>query len=427
MSYPRIPGFALMALVLAGAAAAGFTRKGAIQEKGSPALAGLPLVQPATLVYRGSFRLPLGDEGDSTFAYGGTALAFNPARGSLFLVGHDWRQYVAEISVPDIRHRSSVAELATAAVLQPLSDVTEGKMKTLNPGDPNAKKIGGLLPYRGKLYVSAYSYYDGAGTQVLSHFVTGQDLSVKGDVDGPFRVGKEKAGFVSGYMTLVPAAWQAALGGPALTGQCCLAIVGRTSSGPAVFSVDPADIGVKNPAPATPLVYYPSETPLTSWGSTNPYYNGTTEVRGVVFPEGTRSVLFFGRHGLGPFCYGGGTKNEELKGKRMPDGVNNYCYDPQDDSKGTHGFPYAYYVWAYDAMDLAAVKGGHKRPWQVKPYAVWKLDFPFPAPGVRLNGAAYDGATGRIFLVQTYADGAKPLIHVYTADGRPSAPVAGRQ
>jgi hypothetical protein len=416
-----------MALVLAGAAAAGFTRERPIQGKGSTALAGLPLVQPATLAYQGSFRLPLAEEGDSGFAYGGTAMAFNPAHGSLFLVGHDWRQYVAEISVPEIRQRSVVGELATAAMLQPLTDVTEGKMKTLNPGDPNAKKIGGLLPYRDKLYVSAYSYYDGAETQVLTHFTSGLDLSVKGDVGGPYRVGKDKAGFVSGYMTLLSPAWQAALGGPAMTGNCCLAIVSRTSSGPAVFALDPADIGVKNPAPAAPLVFYPSEQPLTPWNGTNLYYNGSTEVRGVVLPEGTRSVLFFGRHGLGPFCYGAGTPKEDLKGTTTSDRVTKYCYDPQDDSKGTHAFPYAYYVWAYDAMDLAAVKGGHKRPWQVKPYAVWKLEFPFRARTVHLNGAAYDAATGRIFLVQSYADGNKPLIHVFTADGRPPASVAVRQ
>jgi hypothetical protein len=426
MSYPRVPGFALVAIVLAGAAAAALTREHSTQRTAAPNLASLPLVQETTLAYQGAFRLPLADEGDSGFAYGATALAFNPAHGSLFLVGHDWRQYVAEVSVPEIRQRSNVAELATASVLQPLSDVTEGKMKTLNPGDPNAKKIGGLLPYHDKLYISAYSYYDGAATQVLSHFVSSLDLSVKGDVTGPYRVGKEKAGFVSGYMTLVPTVWQAALGGPALTGQCCLAIVSRTSSGPAIFSVDPAEIGVKNPTPATPLVFYPSEQPLTPWDGTNLYYNGSTEVRGVVLPDGTRSVLFFGRHGLGPFCYGAGTPKEDLKGKRTPDGVTKYCYDPQDDSKGTHAFPYAYYVWAYDAMDLAAVKGGHKRPWQVKPYAVWKLEFPFRARSVHLNGAAYDGATGRIFLVQSYADSNKPVIHVFTADGRAAASLLDR-
>src|SRR5438034_1085049 len=51
-----------------------------------------PLVQASHLVYEGAFRLPADTIGESSFAYGGTALAFNPARNSLFLVGHDWQQ-----------------------------------------------------------------------------------------------------------------------------------------------------------------------------------------------------------------------------------------------------------------------------------------------------------------------------------------------
>lgn len=415
MNRTQCDRFGLPVLVVAALVSTGLASGRATQSRAVDATTKLPLVGQSALNYRGSFRVPLTDTGDANFAYGGTALAFNSAHSSLYLVGHDWHQRVAEIDIPDIRKSAAVGDLATSTVLQPLTNATEGKISTLNPGDPNAKKVGGLLPYRDKLYISAYSYYDGAGTQVLSHFVTGLDLSVSGDVSGPYRVGKLKAGYVSGYMGLVPVAWQTALGGPAFTGQCCIAIVGRTSYGPALFTFDPAEIGVKSPVPATPLVYYPGETPLGAWDGSNPYFNGSSEVRGVVMPEGTRSVLFFGRHGVGPFCYGAGTANQSLAGTKMPDGVK-YCHDPEDNSKGTHGYPYAYYVWAYDALDLAAAKSGHKRPWQLKPYAVWKLDFPFRAWSTHLNGAAYDAATGRIFVSQGFADTSKPLIHVFTVD-----------
>ena len=98
-------------------------------------------------------------------------------------------------------------------------------------------------------------------------------------------------------------------------------------------------------------------------------FNLATTMAGVVFPEGTRSVLFFGRQGLGKYCYGEASD----------------CGDPVQTSKGGHAYPYAYYVWAYDALDLAAVKSGQRQPWDVKPYAVWELDFPFavshPSPG----------------------------------------------
>ena len=113
----------------------------------------------------------------------------------------------------------------------------------------------------------------------------------------------------------------------------------------------------------------------------------------MVFPEGTRSVLFFGRHGTGPFCYG-------IK-----------CEDPLGRWQGNHAWPYVYRVWAYDAAELALVRAGQKRPWEVKPYEVWDLSIPFPFGTKGIKGAAYDPATGRIFIAQEQQD--RPLIHVY--------------
>lgn len=400
-------GVAVVGVALAlGCNAAGI----AFQGRPSADTVSYPLVQRENLIYQGAFRVPgvvLHGNGSSTFAYGGTGLAFNPKNNSLFMVGHTWYQEVAEISVPEVRSNASVNALATATLLQPFAEMTEGRLPSVNPGDPNGIQIGGLLPYRDKLYATAFAYYDGNGTQSVSHFVSGQDLSVRGDVGGPYRVGQ--TGYTSGYMGLVPAAWQSALGGPVLNGQCCLNIISRTSYGPALFTIDPADIGVKDPAPATPLVYYPGNRPLAAWDATSPYFNGTTQVKGVVFPEGTRSVLFFGRQGLGTFCYGTG-------------GAGGECNDPTDRSKGTHAYPYAHYVWAYDALDLVAVKNGEKQPWDVKPYAIWSLDLPnvHTSGAAILAGAAYDPATGRIFVSQAFGDGDRPLIHVFTTGTLPS-------
>ena len=113
-----------------------------------------PLLEASQVVYRGAFRLPAESVNGSSFAYGGTGLAFNPARNSLFVVGHDWHQMVAEIAVPEIRASSSLDSLATATLLQPFADVTEGKLGKLGAAE---MKIGGLLPYDGKLYASGTS------------------------------------------------------------------------------------------------------------------------------------------------------------------------------------------------------------------------------------------------------------------------------
>lgn len=370
-------------------------------------------VQSANLIRLGVFNVPggiqAGGKANQGFEYGGTALSYFPSRNSLFLAGHDWDQLVGEIRIP--------AFGGTATVLQELTDPTEGRRNTINPGDPNSKKIGGTLPWGSNLIVSAYSYYDGNGTQVLSHFVRPINLSIRGQTVGPLRVGSLGAGFYSGYMGLVPTEWQVKLGGPALTGNADLGVVSRTSFGPAVFAFNPSSISSTG---AKPLVYYPQAHPtLGPWAGANPFYGGSDTMRGVVLPEGTSTVLFFGRHGA-TFCYGVGTADRNKAGRPAGDGVNLYCYDPADGGKGVHGYPYSPYVWAYDANELASVRAGSRRPWEVRPYAVWSLT----GMGPEIGGAAYDPATNRIFISEMLGNGVLPVIHVFsvskTTSGSPS-------
>lgn len=386
------------------------------------------LIQPTNLVYQGAFKVPLiGSTDDTSFAYSSGAIAFNPANQSLFVGGKKdpappQTGKIAEISIPSTLGTGSVSSLPRATLLQPLSDPTDGRMSQLNPSDPNAKYLGDGIVYQSKLYQPAWSYYDGAGSQILSHFVSGLNLSVTNDATGPWQVGgqvqgRNPAGFVSGYMAIVPLAHRGSLGGPAVTGQCCIGILSRTSSGPALFSVDPMQLGQQVPLPAAPLVYYDlNHQTLGGQYSNNTLFNGDAEVRGVVVPDGWRSVLFFGR--LAPnYCYGVGTPNQSLAGQQVPGQPTGviYCYDPEGDtSKGSHSYPRSFYVWAYDVNDLAAVKAGTRTPWSVVPYASWGFTLPYPNAGPKeIIGAGYDATTSRIFLAQGRADGNLPIIHVF--------------
>jgi hypothetical protein len=450
-------------------------------------IAAQPRIENASnLVWQGSFRVSdqvFGSDADcggtscASFAYGGSSLAFRhdaaTGQDSLFLVGHDQGQLVAEIGVPSPGTGPTTATLPLAGMLQPFADPTEGRMESVNAGSGTAKKIGGLLVYQNKLYSTVYDFYDGASTQVTSHFVSGLNLGVSGDAVGPQRVkfcltddDCLKAGFFDGYFGLVPSEWQASLGGPVLNGNCCLNVIGRTSWGPAAFAVDPAQLGVRDAAGelpevlAKPLVYYFSDgsSPADGTGNfhalaedvlrpadpaypandachnTSALFNCSSEVRGLVFPQGTRSVLFFGRQGLGTICYGQGTSDKTLQGQ-LVDPVNepdvNYCFDPADHNKGFHAWPYAHYVWAYDANDLKSVRDGALAPWDLKPYTVFQLNLPLDTPfgdaadteSRRIGGAAYDAATGRIFLSQIFDDGRTPVIHVFTLNlGTPPPP-----
>ena len=232
------------------------------------------------------------------------------------------------------------------------------------------------------------------------------------------------AGFVSGYMTPIPQEWQSQFGGPYLTGQCCLAIISRTSFGPSATVFDPTTLGPSG-APGTTVLGYPASHPtLGNWinsGPANPLFDQATTVGGIVFAPETGAVLFFGRTGTGPQCYGEGTADPTLAGTLASDGEV-LCLDPTSASKGTHAYPYVNYVWAYRASDLVSVKQGAMHPWDVQPYATWKFDVPFETAQCAVNGAAYDPATQRIFLSIGFEDGSQPLIQVFSLQAGASVP-----
>jgi hypothetical protein len=73
-------------------------------------------------------------------------------------------------------------------------------------------------------------------------------------------------------------------------------------------------------------------------------------------------------------------------------------------------------VWAYSAASLRAVRRHRKRPWQVKPYATWKLRLPFGSG--QIGGATYDPKARRIYVSQQYGNGTEPVIHVFKVSPR---------
>jgi hypothetical protein len=240
-------------------------------------------------------------------------------------------------------------------------------------------------------------------------------------------------------MAPIPAEWQSALAGTHLTGQGGgIAILSRTSSGPSATVFTPTELGAvtrrspdaRRPRPrdtttnATLVMGYPTGNPLNYptlgiWGQAGGLYDGTQIFRGMVFPDGTRSILFFGWGGT-RFCYGAGTADPALDLQPHPQG-GHWCYDPSNASKGTHGYPYRGLVFAYDVLDFISVKQGKLKPWEVKPYTTWGFALPFQAKpdatGVdrsdyAIVGAAYDPATRRIFLTAYRTDGDLPIVHV---------------
>ncbi len=366
----------------------------------------LPLIGAEAITHLGAFALPQGDFGESRFSYGGTAIAAHRQDGAttLFLGGHAHQpEQIAQVRVP--AQLGSGGSLPVATVLQPFADITDSAL-------PGGSLVYGLLPDGTDLIVTASEYYDADGSQQVSHGRSSMDLSSAGDFSGfggfdsvaPSRS-------VGGYMTPVPIEWQAALGGTALTGQCCLPIISATSAGPSITVFDPTDVGTVDEVPGNTLIWYPISNPLASEITQNDLFNLATVVPGVAFPPGTRSILFIGRHGTGPYCYGSGTSDPDLHGLPTGDGTDIWCYDPTDGSKGTHAYPYRHQVWAYDATELLEVRSGGLEPWEVRPYAVWELEGLTDSGDATIVGAGFDPVQGRLYVTENY--GEEPHVHVF--------------
>jgi hypothetical protein len=349
--------------------------------------------------------------GDYTYDYGGTALAYNPADNSLFLVGMPYDNAISEISIPQsIVNSTNLNSLATATVLQqPVQVLNKLPSNPLN-SIPNGQDIGGLAVVNGQLIGTDYAYYDGAGSAVVSHFVLNSLNLSTAQVSGLYQVGNLGGGLVAGYMTPIPTEWQAALGAPYITGQADLNIISRTSSGPSAFGFDPSKLG-SGVTPTTPYVYYPVNTPLGPYGSdVDPLQNDTTSVAGTVFVPNTSSILFFGATGTNYAGYGeAATYGDNVITSKGPHSLNGQ---------------YTFQVWAYNANDFVAVKNGQMQPWQVQPYDVWNFTLPISG-NEKLGGVAFDPNSGRIYVSVLNADDAKqysslPLIEVFQVSMTPS-------
>jgi hypothetical protein len=363
------------------------------------------------LRYEGAFRLPAAEVNGDSFSASGGPLAFNPAARTLFVGSRPGR--VAEVTVPSPVNTADVAAMPFAEIVQPFFDPSEGQMKDVAE-DAN---LAGLLVYGSRLYGTALSYYDANNTQSISHFSRSLALATK-SAGKMQRVGdRGRSGYVAGYMATVPPEWQTALGGPAITGQCCVPIISRTSWGPAAFAWDPADLDHKNKIDVIPLVYYDSDhRTLGEFERSSPSFGGTTMVGGVAIIPGTRTAIFVGSNGVGELCYGNGTSDRSIVNTVGSDGAK-FCYDPTNSDKGQHAFPYRYQMWAYDLNDWAAVRAGKRDPWEVKPYAIWPFELPISEPGTRIIGVAFDAAEHRLFISQRHADrdgySYRALIHVF--------------
>jgi hypothetical protein len=352
--------------------------------------------------------------------YGGQGMGKGPGN-TIYLSGTDGDETIGQMELclsPD----STADGAAVSQTIAPTTIDSFGTAGGTDPSDSGFSYGGALLDPddASRLIVSVYTQYDADMDAEASHYVLNTALS---SVAGPYVFsGSNTPGWTAGPMALIPAAWQDALGGKALTGLCCVSIIDRTSRGPTVTAFNPSDVGVTSPVPGTRLLGYdPTHPTLGEWngngaGGATETWNNAFWFRAIAFVPNTRSVLFVGRGGAGDYCYGFGTDNPALH-RTDYNGIHIYCYDPDYVGvQGDHDYPYKMVVFAYDANDLAAVKAGTMDYWEPTPYATWDIDNDYTdvvTPATAGNGSGFfDPATNRLYYATNIGLGTY-VIHVW--------------
>lgn len=442
---------------------------------GTPSGAGsqeTSLVQPGDFEYLGAFRLPPGGERPLTFEYGGSAMTFRPDGdpagmgdgfpGSLYVMGHDRLAYgelpdgnrVAEVSIPAPVISAQVEELPQADFVQPFQDVAAGW-------------FGGL----DEITRTGLLYLDTSATGPRLHLTWGQHLQegdlllgathawfapdlAAPDMQGPWYVGDFSPYSLTGYLLEIPAEWAALHAEGRVIGTGRFRDGGWSGMGPALIAYRPwQDDGSPAPAqshlPATVLLLYASTTETDTLDRALAGYQHPDEWEGAAWittSSGKTAVLFAGTKGVGA-KYWYGFENPDGSGApciheaaagdypacRLADGTP--C-PPSDlieceghnEMRGWWTSAFEAQFILYDPADLAEVASGSLQPWEPQPYAHLAVDehlFLNPAgtdaemlgTGVqrrmRLGEIAYDRAHDLLYVLELFADEARPVVHVW--------------
>ncbi len=431
------------------------------------------LVQPGDLVYVGAFRLPGGDDPPLTFAYGGNAMTFNPDGdpdgsddgfpGSLFITGHDRQAWgtlpngdqVAELAIPVPAIKADPADLPQATFLQDFHDVTAGYFTNLE----EIPKVG-------------MQYLNHPDTGPLIHLCWGQHLQPQDEpshawfspdlahpnLQGVWYIGYQNLYSTNGYMFDIPTAWADAhaRGRYLATGR--MRDGGQGGMGPTLFAYRPWLADGSPPVSGTHL----AETTLLLYE--NAYnteaitrclrgYQHADEWEGgawITTPSGKAAVVFAGTKATGTkYWYGyinpAGPQYPcvdahvtDFPTCRLADGslcppedMTGCCDDQAGTCVSNRGWwstRFDAQLIFYDPDDLARVAAGEVASWEPQPYAVLDIDehlYLDPPEWdrvevgwgdqrkARIGASAYDCAHAILYVLELYADGAKPVVHVW--------------
>ncbi len=428
-----LPAFALILV-------AGFVLVTCSSSGANPARRTGHLIYPEDFAYKGAFRLPDGSNG-SNWEYSGYAMTYYPGGdpsgpddgypGSIFAIGHDHQQYVAEISipVPVISRTKDLKQLNTAKTLQSFTNI-KGNMF----GELEIPRAGlAYLPpqgsqKRGKLYFAWGQHFQEFQP---SHGWCEVDLSSP-KTAGPWFFGKYTNYCTNDYLFDIPENWAK----KNVKGQMLASGRFRDGNwggqGPALFACAPWQDG--NPPPPnarlkhiTPLLLYGIQIPggieienrdsmkMKDFKEADEWSGGAWLTAGK-----KAAVIFVGTKAIGKCWYGfanGVVWPIDVDEKTVYPKVPPWPYD----DRGWWSEDIRARIIFYDPDDLARVAGGTLKTYEPQPYAYMDIDRYLFDPGFNhrrkkrylVGACCFDRAHGILYVMERRADGEKGLIHVW--------------
>jgi hypothetical protein len=385
------------------------------------------LIQPTDLTYLGAFKLPDGPEGIG-WEYSGAAMTYYPNGdpdgpadgypGSIFATGHDWNQYVSEISipVPIVSSDKDVEDLNTATTLQDFHNIRGGlfgEFEIPRAGLEYLSAQGGQTT--DKLYF-CWAQHMGEAETNPSHGWCELDLS-NPQTAGPWRIGDYWNYVTTDYIFAIPEQWADANtpGMYLATGR--FRDGGQGARGPSLLAYGPWNEG-NPPAPnstlsAVPLLLYTDVTAEDDFTMDNYHHSDEWSGGAWITADDKSAVIFVGTKGVGDCWYGfanGVVWPDEPPYPPVPD----LPYDERGWwSTGSEG-----QIIFYDPADLAAVARGEMEPYEPQPYATLQIDeYLYHIESAQqwhhVGAASFDRERGLLYVFEPLADGNKSLIHVW--------------
>lgn len=347
------------------------------------------LISISDLEYAGAFALPDEVYAESSANWAEGVMEVNGS--SLFFVGHDQDDAIAEFEIPSLTKTKAIDHLVYAdPPKQPFVKVIE---KVRNGNTDKLDQIVGLELYQGKLIGNALEYYDAPADNDLTTFVIQDaDQISSAEVTGYYSMrGRARA---AGWLSQVPLEWQSGLGCTHIAGHSSGGpIIARHSVGPSAFCINLEStllIDAKRSLKSAELLGfgldYPLNSDLFNESLQNKLWTHLSQARFGFIVPGTSTYATFGTSG--GHQSGVGYKLER-PGSNPCDG---YCsVDPEDNSN---------YYWLWDMRDLLKVRQGSLAANWVKPYESGVFEVPFQTDSVlnRIGGASYDEQSGLLYI-----------------------------